>query len=465
MRSIVIIIICFLSYLIIHQTEQVVQKVIPFTHDQAGYYNYLPALVLYQDMQFSYLKDLPKSYHFFTSTVLDKTKKEVKLNPYGIGVAVLISPFFGLAHLHAKLFEFPLDGFSAPYQIWIYVGHFFYLLLAFLLLRQILSRYYKDKVIASVLLIIGLGTNLTYYVLYEPLMSHNYSFFIFSLALFLMIKWLENQQKSTLLFLGLTVGLLAATRFTNILYLIVLFLWDIASWNALKGRLRLLIKHKTTFSLAVFLGIVVFLPQMWYWYLVTGYWWINPYGDRGVFFWTDPLINEVLWGYKKGWLLYSPLIAFGMVGFLFLYRQFPQLFGAVLSYTLLNWYVISCWWCWWYGGSFGMRALIESMAPLSLTIAAFLHWAFQSKWRQVSCMSLIGLGIGLNLFQTYQYTHNCIHNFAMTRKSYWAVFGQIPPLSPEVAKEYNRYLLGAYMNEMTQESREETKTYNARSEK
>ena len=75
------------------------------------------------------------------------------------------------------------------------------------------------------------------------------------------------------------------------------------------------------------------------------------------------------------------------------------------------------------------------------------------------------MGIGLNTLQTYQYSYNYIHSFGMTRKAYWTVFGKIPPLSPKVYEEYDQYLLGVYMNEMTEAARAETKTYNERVEK
>jgi hypothetical protein len=140
------------------------------------------------------------------------------------------------------------------------------------------------------------------------------------------------------------------------------------------------------------------------------------------------------------------------------------LFWGIFIYTLLNWYVVSCWWCWWYGGSFGMRPLIESMVPFSFAIAAFLHWAFQAKWKQFLVVLILLMGTGLNGLQTYQYSYNCIHNFGMTRRAYWTVFGKVPPLSPKVYQEYDQYLLGVYMNEMTKDARAETKTYNERSE-
>ncbi|BDS13280.1 hypothetical protein [Aureispira anguillae] len=460
----VVIILCIAVYYTIGKTEYRAKNANPFIYDQAGYYNYLPAFFIYKDLNFNYLNNAPPASRAFISSQQHKAGHSVNMNRYSTGIAFLLSPFFGLAHLQAYLSGAPPDGFSAPYQSWIYIGHFFYLLIAFFLLRQILSFYYKDPIIAWTIGLIGLGTNLAYYAIYEPLMSHNYSFFLFSLSLFLAIKWLNKQQNSTLLLLGFTIGLLANTRLTNLIFVLVLMLWNASSYNALKERFLLLLKHWKVLLLAFGIGCIPFLPQLWYWQHSTGHWLVNSYGAQSVFFWADPMIGEILWGYKKGWLLYSPLMLFAVVGLGFLYQQFPKIFWSIFLYTLLNWYIISCWWCWWYGGSFGMRPLIESMAPLSLAVAAFLHWAFQSKRTKIPMVGAIVLGIGLNAFQSYQYSYNCIDSFGMTRKAYWIVFGQLPPLSPSVAKEYDKSLLGVYMNQMTIEDRNETKTYNERIE-
>ncbi|CAA6828794.1 MAG: Unknown protein [uncultured Aureispira sp.] len=463
--SFALILVCLCSYFAIHKTIDQARNANPFLHDQAGYYNYLPAFFIYQDIKFSYLDTLKMDKSTFVSTLTNKKGADVQVNRYGIGVAILLSPFFALANLQAYFSGSSMDGFSSPYRSWIFGAQFFYLFLAFFLLRTTLLRYYQDKIVAGTLLLLALGTNLLYYALYEPVMSHNYSFFLFSLCLYWTVEWLEKPQKRPLFLLAIAFGLLANVRLTNSIFIIVLLLWEVGSLKALKIRLSLFQEHWKALGLALVLAISTFLPQMYYWFSVTGYWLVNAYGAKqGTFFWSDPMIFEILLGYKKGWLVYTPLMSVGILGLFALYQHDRKLFSGIFLYTLLNWYVISCWWCWWYGGSFGMRPLIESMVPLSFGIAAFLHWAFQTKWKQFLVGLVVILGIGLNGLQTYQYSYNYIHSFGMTRKAYWTVFGKVPPLAPEVYKEYDQYLLGVYMNEMTEAERAETKTYNERSE-
>ena len=464
--SLLIVFVCLCSYFAIHKTMDQARSANPFLHDQAGYYNYLPALFIYQDVEFSYLDTLKINKSDFVNTLKNKEGKDVELNRYGVGVAMLLSPFFALANVQAYFSGAAIDGFSSPYRSWIFGAQFFYLFLAFFLLRNLLLRYYQDKIVAVTLFTLALGTNLLYYALYEPVMSHNYSFFLFSLCLYWTIQWLETQKKRQLFLLAIAFGLLANVRLTNSIFILVLIFWEVGSFKELKARLGLFQAHWKALTVAVLLVCGTFLPQICYWYSMTGYWVVNSHGAiKGTFFWSDPVIFEILLGYKKGWLVYTPLMSLGILGLLGLYQQHRKLFWGIFVYTLVNFYVVSCWWCWWYGGSFGMRPLIESMVPLSFAFAAFLHWAFQVKWKQFLVLVIIIMGIGLNALQTYQYSRNYIHSFGMTKKAYWTVFGKVPPFSPEVYKEYDQYLLGVYMNKMTAAERAETKTYNERSEK
>ena len=47
---------------------------------------------------------------------------------YPAGMAILMLPFFLIAHVIAMLLGYSADGFSAPYEVMVFVGHTFYLL-------------------------------------------------------------------------------------------------------------------------------------------------------------------------------------------------------------------------------------------------------------------------------------------------------------------------------------------------
>ena len=105
---------------------------------------------------------------------------------------------------------------------------------------------------------------------------------------------------------------------------------------------------------------------------------------------------------------------------------------STIIYMALNIYVLSCWWCWWYGGSFGMRSLVQSYALLAIPMAAFYKhvFSFQFKTRVfalairgfvVLCLSTF---LCLNLIQTYQFGTTIVHFDSMSRKAYWLSFGK-----------------------------------------
>ncbi|MEZ4686798.1 MAG: hypothetical protein R3B47_12245 [Bacteroidia bacterium] len=103
-----------------------------------------------------------------------------------------------------------------------------------------------------------------------------------------------------------------------------------------------------------------------------------------------------------------------------------------MIYLLINLYVVSCWWSWWYGGSFGMRALVESSALLAPAMAASFAWFAKKTWRYALLGIILLLGMGLNVLQTCQYKDFIIDPADMTRKVYWDVF--LRPNIPEAER-------------------------------
>ena len=113
----------------------------------------------------------------------------------------------------------------------------------------------------------------------------------------------------------------------------------------------------------------------------------------------------------------------------------------ITIYLGINIYVVSSWISWWYGGSFGMRALIEASVPLSVPMAlVFQKISEKLVWSHITVVVFSFL-IGLNIFQTYQYDNGIIHYQSMTRKAYWAVFGAIHPAHQEIMDQRDKHLM------------------------
>src|SRR6185436_10253555 len=106
------------------------------------------------------------------------------------------------------------------------------------------------------------------------------------------------------------------------------------------------------------LGILIFLPQLFYWKHQTGSWFFNSYLNEHFYF-NNPHVFYGLFSFRKGWLVYTPIMFFALAGLYTLFKTMKEFFYPVLILFLLYIYVAFSWWCWWYGGSYGQRALID----------------------------------------------------------------------------------------------------------
>lgn len=409
-------------------------------YDKGGYYAYLPAWFIYQDLTFNFITHHPL---LFGMNEVETTWGTISsINSYSMGPAMLLAPFFWLGHLEAAYWNVPQDGFSYTYLFWMTTGTIIYVMLGLLALRSVLLRYYNDWPTAAALTVLGLGSNLFFYTTYDFMMSHAHSFSLFSVGLWLAVRWLERPRWATFLGLSAIAGLIAVTRVPNMIYFLVLAFWGVHNKATLVERFQLFGQHWKMIVGGILVFALCFLPSIYYWYNQTGYFFINGYGAfEKMFYWTNPMVAEVLIGYRTGWLIYSPLMILGFIGFWQLYQQRHPSATLFLLYLLLNIYVVSSWFWWWYAGSFGMRPFVDGSAVMAFPIAAlFQHWGRSYLGSHFWTVVVVAF-VGLNLFQSNQYKNGVIHWNAMSRKAYWSVFMVPHPASAESMAARNKYLI------------------------
>jgi hypothetical protein len=73
------------------------------------------------------------------------------------------------------------------------------------------------------------------------------------------------------------------------------------------------------------------------------------------------------------------MMVFAIFGLFFLPENIKKLKWSILIFTIINIYVVFSWWCWWYGGTYGQRVMIESYALLIIPLAAFVKWVMDNK--------------------------------------------------------------------------------------
>lgn len=397
----------------------------PYVADAWSYYVYLPGLLIHGDLDWKWASqhlhyEGPPVIEHFGPFRSPHTGRWV--NKYSVGTALLHAPGFVLAHAWAlRSDKQPADGFSPPYRLAGALTGILWLMIGLAFIRKTVLHF-ADEVCASlVLLLLALGTNLFHYSLYEPGMSHVYGFAALAMILWYNLRWHERGRIGDLLALAAALGIAFLIRPTLALFVLFPLLWGLTDWRAKRALLR----GKWPQLLAGFaLGLLVCLPQLIYWKIWGGRWLYYSYGGEG-FVWAEPMLGEVLWGYRKGWFIYTPAALLMVAGLLPLRRMAPQALLPVLVCVVLSIYIAASWWCWWYGGSFGMRALIELYAPLSIALAAFIQAMRQKLWQRIALAVLLLFCLQLNLLQSRQYRRDIIHWGHMTKTVYWKVFGRL----------------------------------------
>lgn len=388
--------------------------------DVISYYAYLPAAFIYHDITLKFVKEQKVKYwNKFWPLPADNGGLYIKTS---MGLAMMYSPFFFGAHLYAKCTAEPANGFSHPYQVAILLSSIFYGITGLLFLKKTLSRYFNDAITGFTLFITALGTNLFAYVTIEAGMSHAYSFCLINIFLWLIVKWYERPAFKYALPLGLTLGLIILIRPTNILIGIVFILYGVTKWNDAVTNLTRFWRHKGHLAVAAAAIFLVWLPQLLYWKHATGHWLFFSYaGER--FFFNQPHIIEGLFGYRKGWFLYTPVMAFAVAGLLMMRKKIPEYFTGTLVFITLFIYVTLSWWAWWYGGGFGLRAFIDIYGLMALPLASLISYICLKNYIQAIVVTTVMLLLtALQLFQSWQYYYGLIHWDGMTREAFRATF-------------------------------------------
>jgi hypothetical protein len=174
---------------------------------------------------------------------------------------------------------------------------------------------------------------------------------------------------------------------------------------------------------------------MLYWKIHSGSFFYYSYESDQKLRWIAPYLWQVLFSFKKGWLIYAPMMVFPIIGFYFLAEKNTKIFFSIFLFFLFNLVIISSWPTWWYGGSLGQRTLMESYVILAIPLGYLLQWLSTLKpIARVPFYLVFLFFILLNLFQTWQYMNFIIDPSNMTKEYYWAIFGRTK--APEEAKGF-----------------------------
>lgn len=420
--AIFIVVISCLAMDIYFQNFKKQERVIEW--DIHSYYAYLPATFIYKDIKLEKSDYFfGKNYALFWPSTTEDGKKVIKTS---MGMAILYAPFFFVGHTIAVFTDYPDNGYSEPYKLLLLLSAIFYLIVGLDFVRKTLNIFnFSDKQIAITLLLIGMGTNLLCYSSLCGTMSHVYSFCLFAMFIYYSIKWHEQPSLTHTLFIGFLFGIISLVRPTNGIIGLLFLLYGISNWQELKARVLFFLSKFKLLLLIVFCIVLVWLPQIAYWKIVTGHFFYYSYiGER--FFFDNPKIIDGLFSFRKGWLLYTPMMAFALLGIPLLRNELKKIKLPIVLFVLLNIYIIFSWWCWWYGGSYGQRSMVDSYSLLAIPLACVVKFIDERKLFMKTIFYVFALFFSvLNIFQTFQLAAASLHYDGMTAELYFKQFGKI----------------------------------------
>ncbi|MGM0497690.1 MAG: hypothetical protein ACQESJ_07205 [Bacteroidota bacterium] len=425
-NSLIVIVVVTVAVVMVNFSHHKWQKENIIEWDIKAYYSYLPAVFIYNDLTLEFTDTNSRLYDKTWPVNLPNGNKLIVAS---YGLSVMYAPFFLIAHAYASLSgTYEADGYTMPYELALNFSSVFFFIIGLFFLRKLLHRYFNDWITALVILLLGVGTNLSFYVTYEAAMSHSYSFALITIFVYYVIKWYESPTRKMAVLLGFLFGLVVLIRPTNILVLLFLILWDVQSWQGLKERILFFLKRFDYVLIMLAMFLLVWSPQFAYWKMITDKWIFYSYGAKEAsFYWHNPQIWNILFSYKKGWFVYTPIMFIAFIGIFFLPYRLKSAFWAVLVFILANIYVQSTWWSWWFGGGFGIRTFVDSYGIMAIPLATLIKTSSEKTVSKFAVPIVLIVLAWYNTFQIRQYRNNAIHWWWNTKEAYWENFLKAKP--------------------------------------
>lgn len=364
-------------------------------------------------------------YHYLPSVFithhLDTPEQNSKTIKYFIGTAIFEAPFFALACFFSFLLHYPIDGYSILFPFFISLATLFYLLWGLYFFGKFLRFYFiPEWIICVATFALAFCTNIFYNTVVAPGWCHIIAFGLVCFLLYHIKKLFVWFNTRSLLFIIATTSFLFFVRPTDVLILLIAPFLAEGKTN-LRETLKNIIAKKRTIGIGLLIATIPLLCQILIYKVSTGHFFVWSYTGEGFHF-LNPEIKNVLFSYSKGLFVYTPICFLSLFGLIGVHKINRFLFSGIIITLAINAYVISSWWCWNFGYSFGARAFIEQF-PIYFLLFAFLLTTINKKILKISIFSVIMLLAFLNLFQTYQAERGILDkDFKTNAKGYWNVF-------------------------------------------
>jgi hypothetical protein len=391
--------------------------------DGIGYYDYLPSLFIHHDLVRcnSPITQDSALYNRINSKGVYVGYKEFQINKYPCGAAVLELPFFMYAYLTTPLEHNYNDGYQVPFHKAIFYAAIFYAFLTLLFFKKTLQLYnVKPWAIIAIQALLILSTSLTHYLNADAGFSHIYSLFCITAFVYYSLIYFKTHTPKYIVYIAILLGFIIILRQINVLVVLALpFL--AGSFHSFKTTCVKTFSYKKHLVIGAVLACCIIAIQCTVWYLQTGNFIVYSYQGESFDF-SNPEFFNILFGYKKGLFVYTPILFLSVISLVWHLKtkRYYFVLSWLVFFSILT-YVLSSWWSWYYGCSFGLRAYIDYYTLLFIPMAIWL-----SNIRLTFAIPIVvvvgGITSYINIVQTYQYKEYFLHWIDMDKAKFWELF-------------------------------------------
>ena len=375
----------------------------PVRSDGFSYYVYLPSWFLYGDSTLNAVADDCCGGTFPEYTAITRWPATGRwVNAHPIGVAVQMIPFFAAATALSWWSNLARDGFSFYHEHLAGLSGLAYFLAGLAVLRWLLRKHFGDEVVLATLVTITWGTNLFHYGVYDSAYSHAFSFFLITTLVALTERWWTDPAWRVSLALSVVAALIVLTRHPNAIFLMLVPLYGVTSWDALRRNIDRLWERRATVGGMIAMTALCVTPQLAIYKQATGRWFVSSYGTMGFTF-GSPHLAGVLFSVQKGIFFWSPVLALAVAG-LFVARGWARgLVTATVLIMAIDTYLIASWSDWQFGGSYSHRGFTDSLGLLAIFLASCFARVAERPRLVQPVATIGGAAVLLSVAQMIQY--------------------------------------------------------------
>ena len=391
----------------------------PIRSDGVSYYQSLPAWIADGDPTFEtqahdccagYGNEQPVGIHRWP-----ETGRWLAVHP--IGVAVLMLPFFLVAHALTWWSNLPRDGFSLYYQYVVGLSGLAYFVAGMAVLQRLLRRHFSDAVVLATLVSIAFGTDLFHYAVYDSTFSHTFSFFLVSSLLLLTERWWDAPTVARSLALGLVAALIVLVRHTNGLFLAIVPLYGVRRWPDVAVNVARAAARWPQVLLVTATAAAGVFPQLLIYRWTTGHWIVNSYPE-GSFSFGSPHLLATLFSVERGLFFWSPLLLLSVAGLFVATAWSRGLIAATIGILAIDTYLMATWFMWDMGAGYGHRGYADALPLFAIYLASFFSWAAERPRLARLTATVAAVCIAVSIVQMWLYWTGAMPNEFTTWTQY-----------------------------------------------